>query len=278
MRKKSICTILLALTALCCTSLCGAKTVQVEQWKRFEITLKGPDSGNPFKDVTIRAEFYSEKGDTVNTTGFYDGNGSYVVRFMPTETGEWHYRTFSNVKTMNGKTGSFVCTAASEVNHGPVKVKGEHDFCYADETQYYPMGTTAYAWIHMSDTLQMQTLHSLETASFNKVRMCVFPKTTELIKEEPEIYPFEVSVSASGERMFDFSKFNPEFFRHLEKRIDDLDKIGVEADLILFHPYIPFHLDMDFSVFQWIVAITLCCTYICTFIGFILIPFFKTEH
>ena len=27
------------------------------------------------------------------------------------------------------------------------------------------------------------------------------------------------------------------FFQHLEKRIDQLNRLGIEADLILFHPY-----------------------------------------
>lgn len=238
MLKESLFTIFLSFVVLCDAPLCSAKVVRAEQWKRFETVLKGPNTGNPFKDVSLTAKFYGERGDTVSVTGFYDGDGTYVIRFMPTKTGEWHYRTFSNIASMNGKTGSLVCTEPLEGNHGPVKVKGLHAFEYSDGTPYYPVGTTAYAWIHMPDSLQEQTLYSLKVASFDKVRMCVFPKTTERVKEEPEVYPFEVSaVSASGKREFDFSRFNPEFFRRLEQRIEDLDEIGVEADLILFHPY-----------------------------------------
>jgi hypothetical protein len=36
---------------------------------------------------------------------------------------------------------------------------------------------------------------------------------------------------------FDFDRPNPDNFRHLEKRISQLAAIGVEADLILLHPY-----------------------------------------
>ena len=32
-------------------------------------------------------------------------------------------------------------------------------------------------------------------------------------------------------------RFNPAFFAHLEKRIAQLRDLGIEADLILFHPY-----------------------------------------
>ena len=63
--------------------------------------------------------------------------------------------------------------------------------------------------------------------------MCVFPKSYEYNHNEPPYYPFERS--AAGEN--DFSRLNPAFFRHLEERINDLGKLGIEADLILFHPY-----------------------------------------
>ena len=36
---------------------------------------------------------------------------------------------------------------------------------------------------------------------------------------------------------WDFSRFTPEYFRHLEKRTLDLQRLGIETDLILFHPY-----------------------------------------
>ena len=36
---------------------------------------------------------------------------------------------------------------------------------------------------------------------------------------------------------FDFSRFVPAYFRLVEKAIRDLEALGIEADLILFHPY-----------------------------------------
>ena len=53
-----------------------------EQWDVFEIVLKGPSDGNPFVDVTLSAEF--TQGDKVYAPdGFYDGDGTYRIRFMP---------------------------------------------------------------------------------------------------------------------------------------------------------------------------------------------------
>jgi hypothetical protein len=36
---------------------------------------------------------------------------------------------------------------------------------------------------------------------------------------------------------WDFSRFNPEHFRHIESLIGKLQEMGIEADLILMHPY-----------------------------------------
>jgi hypothetical protein len=36
---------------------------------------------------------------------------------------------------------------------------------------------------------------------------------------------------------WDYTRFNPEYFQHYEKRIGQLRDLGIEADLILFNPY-----------------------------------------
>ena len=126
-------------------------------------------------------------------------------------------------------------------NHGIVRVSNTYSFKYADGKNYYPVGTTAYAWNHMEKDVQQLTLQSLKNAGFNKVRMLVFPKDYNLVKEEPKIYPFVPNGmrNANGKegKTFDLTTFNPEFFRGLEKQIDQLSELGIEADLILFHPY-----------------------------------------
>lgn len=213
----------------------------VECWDRFELTLKHTEKGNPFDKVKLSATFVC-KGEKKTVDGFYDGNDVYKIRFMPTNAGEWSYSTSSNASSLNGKKGSFTAIASTGNNHGMVMVDGEHNFKYADGSRYYPIGTTAYAWTHMKEDVQEATLTTLEKTGFNKVRMCVFPKNYALVKDIPPLYPFEIKEikkDTKGNEVFvwDFEQFNPVFFQHLEKRIDQLNAMGIEADLILFHPY-----------------------------------------
>lgn len=214
---------------------------RVECWDRFELTFNRTVKGNPFRDVKLSAVF-TNKGEKIEVNGFYDGDNTYKIRFMPTKTGEWSYVTTSNVSSMNKQKGSFTAISPSRGNHGMVVVDGNHNFKYSDGSRYIPMGTTSYAWTHMNEELENETLKTLENSGFNKLRMCVFPKNYNLVKEEPLIYPFEVKEVTKDKKgnevkIWNFDRFNPQFFQHLEKRIDQLKALGIEADLILFHPY-----------------------------------------
>lgn len=212
----------------------GAKSVNgsVPKWEVFELPLQGPSTGNPFTEVELTATF-TLGSRTVMVDGFYDGGGGYKVRFMPDEEGDWSYTTRSRVPGLHGKTGAFACVRELPGAHGPVRVRNTHHFAYADGTPYFPFGTTCYAWVHQGDALERQTLKTLRTSPFNKIRMCVFPKSYEYNHNEPVLYPFERN--AAGES--DFSRPNPAFYVHLEQRIVELCAMGIEADLILFHPY-----------------------------------------
>jgi hypothetical protein len=205
---------------------------KVEKWGFYEICLNGPKEGNPFLEVELTAAFQQEE-NYVEVNGFYDGDGVYKVRFMPDRLGTWNFTTKSNVKALEEFTGSFECIEPSENNHGPVRVREQFHFEYADGKPHYSFGTTCYAWIHQTKELQKKTLETLKNAPFNKLRMCVFPKHYDYNHNEPELYAYEGSV----ENGFDYTKFNPKFFRHLEERIFELQELNIECDLILFHPY-----------------------------------------
>lgn len=212
----------------------------VEQWGMAEVVLHGPSGGNPFVEVTISARF-SRGNHAVEAAGFYDGDGVYRIRFMPDRPGEWRYETRSNRPELDGRSGRIEATAPTPGNHGPVRVRGTFHFAYADGTRYIPVGTTCYAWIHQGDALEEQTVDTLRHAPFNKLRMCVFPKFYAYNRAEPPLYPF----AGTPPNSWDFSRFNPTFFRHLEHRVGQLRELGIEADLILLHPYDKGHWGFD---------------------------------
>lgn len=201
----------------------------VERWGRFERSFTGPAEGNPYRDVTLRGRF-RHGNRTVEADGFYDGGGIYRLRFMPDSEGTWTYITVSSCEALNGLEGSFQVVSPAPGNHGPVRVKNRFRFEYSDGTPYLPFGTTLYHWCHHgNEEKERRTLDALASSPFNKARMCVLP-TGDM---DPPTLAFAGSRSAGA----DLNRFNPTFFAHLERRIEDLQQLGVEADVILFHPY-----------------------------------------
>jgi hypothetical protein len=203
----------------------------VETWDRFEATFIGTSEGNPYLDVSFEAIFQL-KGRTIRVPGFYDGDGVYKIRFMPDAEGAWTYKTRSATKTLDGHQGSLNVTAPSAGNHGPVRVRNQFHFAYADGTPYFPFGTTCYAWTHQPLAEQEKTLATLSKTGFNKIRMGVFPKDYPYNTNDPLHDIFE---EVDGER--DFDRPNYESFRHFETQIGRLCDLGIEADVIMFHPY-----------------------------------------
>lgn len=214
--------------------------MNIERWGLFEYRLNSPTQyENPFRDVTLTAAFTCEAGTKI-VEGFYDGDDTWVIRFMPEHLGTYSFQTASSDSALDRRTGSFVCIAPSVGNHGPVHVDKQYHFSYADGTPFFPLGTTGYGWTYRPEEVRTQTLTSYRKYGFNKIRMLLTPKHFEgddaqgdvMITYEPELYPFE------GKRQnFDFSRFVSQYFRDYEQRLLELSVIGAEADIILFHTY-----------------------------------------
>jgi hypothetical protein len=141
--------------------------------------------------------------------------------------------TESNHPELNNIQGSYLCTKAVEGNHGPVRIRDTYHFTHEDGTPHFSFGTTCYVWNHQGDELEEKTLETLKKAPFNKMRMCVFPKHYTFNQNEPPFHAFEKKRDGN----WNFERFNPLFFKHLEQRVKDLCDLGIQADIILFHPY-----------------------------------------
>lgn len=222
----------------------------VERWGTLTLSFPGERGGNPYVEREIRGQF---KGacECVNADGFYDGDGIYKIRFMPSFLGVYSYRVEGNFSDRVFE-GTFTVTEPGAENHGPVKVAAQYHFTYSDGRPYYEIGTTCYAWVHQPLSMQEETLETLREGPFNKLRFCIFPKHYDYNLYEPLTYPFEGTpcsidnltkenfagyLPSNPENHWDFSKFNPEHFRLFDQRIEELSRLGIEADLILFHPY-----------------------------------------
>lgn len=222
----------------------------VERWGCFETALHGPSEGNPFVEHKLKGMFRGQQ-ETVCTDGFYDGMGVYRVRFMPSFEGDYTFEICADF-LKEPIRGCLRVTAPGKGNHGPVRVAEQYHFAYEDGVPYYPVGTTCYVWNLQSDERIRETLNSLREAGFNKLRFCVLPKHFDYNLHEPRSYPYEGTPMDSGVltddnyydytgdrggNHFDKMRLCPEHFHQVERCILALQQLGIEADLIIMHPY-----------------------------------------
>lgn len=221
----------------------------VEQWDIWELSVPGPETGNPFIEQQIFGEFYGEN-EHKTVRGFYDGDGVYRLRFMPAFSGTYHFIVRTSFR--EEICGTFGVTSASGGNHGPVRVSSTWHFAYEDGTSYYCLGTTCYVWELQSYERIQETLKSLKDTCFNKIRFCIFPKHYIFNLVDPLTFPYEgtpmdaqilteenfhLYSGKSNGSCWDFTRFCCRHFQQVEYAIGELMKLGIEADLILLHPY-----------------------------------------
>ena len=110
--------------------------MDIQRWDFIEIAHEATaEREYPFRFVDFDATFtHIDSGHSVNISGYYDGDATWRLRFMPTELGTWRYLTSSNTPGLDGHEGRINCVAPSETYlRGPVATDGHH-FFHADGT------------------------------------------------------------------------------------------------------------------------------------------------
>lgn len=223
---------------------------EVKRWDVFEVSLEGPSDGNPFLEQKLQGIF-TGKNESVVTEGFYDGNGIYKIRFMPSFSGRYSFILKGSFFT-ESLSGRFVVNEADAKNHGPVRTANTYHFAYEDGQAYYPIGTTSNNWHLKYDGDIAASLKTIKESGFNKVRFSVFPYHNEYHLDDPQYFPYDGTpmsphvltkdnvqeyTGKNENNQFQYTRFNTEYFKHLETCIQELSKVGIETDLVLFHPY-----------------------------------------
>ncbi len=205
---------------------------ECEQWGVYELQLEGPTSGNPFSEHLVSARF-THADQTTIVRGFYDGEGKYLIRFMPSLPGEWTFATNSSDAELDAHAGAFVVKPPSAGNHGPVQVANMFHFAYADGTPYKPLGTTCYAWTlaagrapgtNAENARERRRSTNCGCASFPSVTIGTRTSRRSTLSRERR----PTSGISRGSTRHSSA--------HSKQRIARLGKLGIEADLILLHP------------------------------------------
>jgi hypothetical protein len=119
-----------------------ADDAPVPMFGLVEVSLvDGTDFANPFGDAVCEAEFTAPSGRRVRVGGFYDGDRTWRVRFVPREHGNWTWTARVSGGAAPAETnGAFRC--AGRQGHGFLRIARANPFRYEyeDGTSFYPIG------------------------------------------------------------------------------------------------------------------------------------------
>jgi Domain of unknown function (DUF5060)/Protein of unknown function (DUF4038) len=172
---------------------------------------------NPYVSVDLKVEFRSPRHRTLAIPGFWDGGRRMVVRFSPTEPGEWDYHVTSNIAGWNDKTGSF--TAASSDSQGFIHAENMHHWAYSEKTAtglyqaHLWMGATELLFATMDEAAFRAVADARAAQKFTHLRGLV--------------------MSPLGGAFSSGDAPNLAYFKQLDTRVRYLNQKGIIADLIL---------------------------------------------
>ncbi len=171
---------------------------------------------NPYKTVELRAELRSPRHRTIELPAFWDG-ARMVVRFAPTEGGQWDYHLVSTIASLNDKTGSF--TATDSESYGFIAAANVHHWAYTEhphteiQKAHLWMGASAPRFALMGDG-EFRAMADLRAAQkFNHL-------SGWITGDDSAAY------SAPDQPRLDY-------FHNLDVRVRYLNEKGIVADLVL---------------------------------------------
>ncbi|UHG93079.1 DUF4038 domain-containing protein [Spirosoma oryzicola] len=226
---------LLTIVLICALQLTGIATfAQTGRWMKFEKAFTSAKSySDPLYDLkTFDVQFMSPSGKKKTVSGFWDGEASWKVRFAPDETGNWTYRSICSDTLNSGLhnvTGQFSCVASKSslaiyTKGSIVHPKGSYSLTHADGTPFFFTACTAWNGTLKSTDAEWSTY--LQDRVRNQYNVIQFAATQWR----------GCAANSEGQVAFEGSghiRINPAYFRHLDKKIDEINQYGLVAAPVL---------------------------------------------
>jgi hypothetical protein len=169
---------------------------------------------NPHASVQLQAEFRSPHFRTYLMPAYWDGGGKMILRFTPTESGQWIYHTGSDLARLDGQDGSFNATASDAP--GFVKPANFHHWATDNKQPHLWMGYIADRFAFDSREDFEQKLNEAAANKFTHFRGSILGNASD--RARVYLGPDQP---------------NPSYFDELDRRILAIHKRGLTADLML---------------------------------------------
>jgi hypothetical protein len=216
--------------------------ITVPRFHPHDFRLEGPRGPqNPFL-VGLRASFEHESDARIEgVPGFYDGDGTWVVRFSPTQEGRWEGVTAADEPQLDGVAlGPVTCAANTNTAvHGRLGVDDAHSrrFAWEDGTPFVLLGFE-FDWMFAYHQAQPEkcrdALAVLKERGFNYIVTNVYAHTGFSDRDSGHVYgpPGMYAFGGTNEKP-DHSVLNPGFFQDLDRLVAYLHEKGIVAHFMV---------------------------------------------
>jgi hypothetical protein len=173
---------------------------------------------NPYVTVDLRIEFRSPRHRTYALPGYWDGGRRMVVRFAPTEPGDWDYHVTSNIAAWNDRTGTF--TAAPSDAAGFIRTANMHHWAYTErnaaglDVPHLWMGASEPRFAFLDDAAFRAVADARAAQKFTHLGGFVTGEGADAAYRSPDAP-------------------DPASFERLDNRVRYLNQKGIVADLVL---------------------------------------------
>jgi hypothetical protein len=199
-------------------------------WGRYEVELRaGAERRDPVREARVTARITSPSGGTSEVEGFWDGGRTWRARFSPDELGRWSWETVSDEQGLGGRRGELECVpyegASPLFGHGELRASrdGTH-LEHADGTPFFWLACTAWNGALLSDERAWRTyLVDRAMKGFTAIQFV----TTQWRAAETDR---EGMVAFRGREKIEIV---PEFFRRLDRKLDEVNGAGLVAAPVL---------------------------------------------
>jgi len=171
---------------------------------------------NPYLTLPLYAEIKSPRFKTYLLHAFQESGNRFLIRFAPTEPGEWTWRLTSGLKRFDAQTGSV--TAVDSGRNGFIQPAGVHHWNWPEKYKgHLWMGDNLDRLAYLDRKLMEQIVDKRAQQKFNHLRAAVFsPDPAE------QKLPFKSA-----------DQPNLNFFRQLDERLAYVTNLNITVDLVL---------------------------------------------
>ena len=137
----------------------------------FELSLKtAAKSAHPYTDVEFKIAFFRPDGSNVSVDGFYDGEGIFKARAYCDTIGKWRWKSSSNIKDLDGKSGEFGVEASELPGKLRLHEKDPRQFAYDNGQWFLHIGDTGYRYVTQTEPKWREYIDQAAKMGATKIR------------------------------------------------------------------------------------------------------------